>query len=218
MVSYQHACVRVEEREADLIKILWATGAIDNGVPPGRNYDRVVDLLEPYFQRLGFATERVIVPEERLRDIPFHLEGPRVNLVARQRCGKEPVTIYGHTDTWPVGLGWHFDPFGGEVSGEYMYGNGIADVKGSIACLLIALEVMDELDIEPRFDLICCLCTDKEILYYPGLHYLAEKGYVEGHLLQLASRRSLRKSWPTWECWPWRLLPAARMTTTRRCR
>ena len=186
MSTYRQACARVDEREADLLETLRAIVAIDNGVPPGRNYEDLVDLLEPTFRRLGFDTERVTVPDERLRDIPWRLEGPRVNLVAQQRSGKEPVTIYAHMDSWPAGPGWHFDPFAAEVSEGRMYGNGVADVKGNIACLLTALEVMDELEIEPSFDLICCLCTDKEIIYYPGLAYLAELGYVEGHVLQLA--------------------------------
>jgi succinyl-diaminopimelate desuccinylase len=184
---YQRACARVEEREADLINTIRAIVAIDNGAPPGANCDKLADVLEPMFQRLGFQTERILVPEERLQDIPYRLEGPRVNLIARRRQGKEPITIYAHMDTWPVGPGWHFDPLAGQVSEGRMYANGISDVKGNIGCLLMALDVMNELQIDPHFDFICCIGTDKEIIYYPSLDYLTEEGYVEGHLLQLAS-------------------------------
>jgi succinyl-diaminopimelate desuccinylase len=186
MSLYQRACDRVEERQGDLVEVMRRIVAVDNGVPPGRDYARLVELLEPRFQSLGFAAERVVVPQDRLKHIPFALEGERVNLMARRATGREPVTVYAHMDTWPAGEGWTTDPFAGVVIGEHMYGNGISDVKGLIGCLLIALEVMDELHVASRFDLTCCLCTDKEIVYYPGLHYLAEKGYVQGHILQLA--------------------------------
>jgi len=36
-------------------------------------------------------------------------------------------------------------------------------MKGSIACLLGAVKVLRNLDIEPACEVECCLCTDEEI-------------------------------------------------------
>jgi len=158
---------------------------VNTVVPPGLNYDTLVDLLEPEFTRLGFETERVVIPDELIADIPLPLQGPRVNLVARRSIGKEPVTIYAHMDVVPIEEGWQHDPFGAELDNGKIYGRGTADMKGSIASLLTAIEVMDEAGVEPNYDLIVCLCTDEEIGGYPGIWHLAKNGYVQGHMLCL---------------------------------
>lgn len=158
---------------------------VDTVVPPGKNYDTLVDLLEPEFTRLGFLTERVVISDNLLAGIPLPLEGPRVNLVATRSHGKEPVTIYAHMDVVPIEEGWSHDPFGAEYEDGKIYGRGTADMKGAIASLLTAIEVMDEAGIEPNFDLNVVLCTDEEIGGYPGVWHLAKEGYVKGHMLCL---------------------------------
>src|SRR6476646_4824678 len=55
---------------------------VNTVVPPGSNYDVLVDYLEPQFKAAGFATERVVVPPEKVAQIPLPLVGPRINLVA----------------------------------------------------------------------------------------------------------------------------------------
>ena len=159
---------------------------VDTSVPPGRNYDVFMDIVEPKFQALGFETERVVIPQELIDRIPLPLEGPRVNLVATRMAkqgDREPVTIYAHIDVVPIEEGWTHSPFQATYDDGKIYGRGTADMKGSIASLLTAIEVMDELSIEPTFDLIVCLCTDEEIGGYPGVWHLAKQGYVKGHML-----------------------------------
>jgi succinyl-diaminopimelate desuccinylase len=158
---------------------------VNTVVPPGLNYDTLVDLLEPEFARLGFETERVVIPDELIADIPLPLQGPRMNLVARRGTGKDPVTIYAHMDVVPIEEGWKHDPFGAELDDGKIYGRGTADMKGAIASLITAIEVMDEAGVEPNYDLIVCLCTDEEIGGYPGIWHLAKNGYVQGHMLCL---------------------------------
>ncbi|HEY8293173.1 MAG TPA: hypothetical protein VIG44_11825, partial [Thermomicrobiales bacterium] len=75
---------------------------VDNTIPPGRNYDTLVDLIAPQFEAAGLTTERVIIPPELIAAIPLPLEGERVNLVATRKTGKPPLTIYAHMDTVPV--------------------------------------------------------------------------------------------------------------------
>ncbi|MCA1553421.1 MAG: M20/M25/M40 family metallo-hydrolase, partial [Chloroflexi bacterium] len=157
---------------------------VNTVIPPGENYDVLVDYLEPQFRDVGFTTERVVVPPEKVAQIPLPLSGPRVNLVASRASGKpEAVTIYAHMDVVPIEEGWKHDPFGAEVDGGRIYGRGVADMKGTIASLLTALDVMHALNIEPRYDMHCILCTDEEVGVYAGAKYLAEQGYVKGHIL-----------------------------------
>ncbi|RJP15285.1 MAG: M20/M25/M40 family metallo-hydrolase [Candidatus Abyssobacteria bacterium SURF_5] len=184
-MDYTKAFEAVEKNRNYIVETLRKLVQIDTSVPPGLNYDKIADALEPDLETFGFDTERVIIPEEKVREIPYDLKGPRVNLVARKLSGKEPVSIYGHIDVVPIEEGWECDPFAGIVKGDTFYARGASDMKGSIACLMGALKVMHDLSLEPKFDMHCMFCTDEEIGVYPGVYHLALNGYVKGHMLNL---------------------------------
>jgi succinyl-diaminopimelate desuccinylase len=173
----------VDAKEQALLDRLRMIIGVDNCIPPGRNYDTLVDLLEPQFQAYGCTTERVTVPEELVRQIPLPLEGPRVNLVATHAAGQPPLTVYAHMDTVPIEEGWSHDPFGAELHDGRIYGRGVADMKGTIATLLTALEIIHEQGLQPVWDIRACLCTDEEIGVYPGIWHLAKLGYVTAPVL-----------------------------------
>jgi succinyl-diaminopimelate desuccinylase len=179
----QHAFAIADQADEKLLERYRVVIGVDTVVPPGRNYDTLIDLVEPEFRRLGFETERVVIPPERYSHIPLPLDGPRVNLVATRSTGKEPVTIYAHMDVVPIEESWTVDPFAAEYKDGKIYGRGTADMKGTIASLITAIEIMDECGIEPNYDLIVCLCTDEEIGGYPGIWHLAKEGYVKGHIV-----------------------------------
>ncbi len=182
-IDWDAVFAAVEAKEGALLERLRQIIRVDNCIPPGKNYDTLVDLLEPQFKQYGFTTERVVIPEELWRAIPLPLEGDRVNLVAKKGSGKPPLTIYAHMDTVPIEEGWDYDPFGAEVHDGRVYGRGVADMKGTIASLLTAAEIMDELGLEPVWELNACLCTDEEIGVYPGIWHLAKEGYVTAPVL-----------------------------------
>ena len=184
-MDFTSAFNTVEDREPSLIDRLREIIAIDNCVPPGDNYDKVLDLVEPEFKQFGFNTTRVVIPEEKVAQIPLPLKGERVNLVARLNNGKPPLSVYAHMDTVPIEEGWDFDPFGCEIKDGRIYGRGIADMKGAIASILTALEVMKAEGLEPAWDLNILLCTDEEVGVYPGLYHLALEGYATAPMLCL---------------------------------
>jgi succinyl-diaminopimelate desuccinylase len=146
----------------------------------------MVQYLEPHFHHLDFQTERVIVPHVALEQIPLPLEGPRVNLVARQNNDQpETVTIYAHMDVVPIEAPWTKDPFNAILEDGKLYGRGAIDMKGSIAAMLVAFEVMQELNLRSKFNIVCTLCTDEEIGMYPGIYHLAKEGHVQGHVINI---------------------------------
>ena len=173
----------VEAKEGALLERMREIIRVDTCIPPGRNYGTLVDLVEPEFRRFGFQTERVVIPKEQIEAIPLPLEGGRVNLVATKKSGKPPLSVYAHMDTVPIEEGWDYDPFGAEVRDGRIYGRGVADMKGSIATLLTALEIIQERGLEPVWDLTACLCTDEEIGVYPGIWHLCKEGYVQAPML-----------------------------------
>ncbi|HSH78984.1 MAG TPA: M20/M25/M40 family metallo-hydrolase, partial [Herpetosiphonaceae bacterium] len=184
-IDWDEVFAAVEAKEGALLERLRRIIRVDNSIPPGRNYDTLVDLIEPELRRYGFATERVVISEEHWRAIPLPLEGERVNLVATRKGGRPPLSIYAHMDTVPIEEGWDYDPFGAELHDGRIYGRGVADMKGTIATLLTAAEIMHERGLEPVWDLTACICTDEEIGVYPGIWHLCKEGYVQAPMLCL---------------------------------
>jgi succinyl-diaminopimelate desuccinylase len=147
------------------IEVLEDLISIDTTVPPGLNYDKAVDYLEPLFKESGFDTYRVIIPAE-------YAEGRkgRTNLICHRReKGKPRLIFYAHIDVVPA-EGWNaFKP---RVENGKVYGRGAADMKGSIVALLLAMESLKRKRL--NFDVSVMVTTDEEFSQASQLQYLAE--------------------------------------------
>jgi succinyl-diaminopimelate desuccinylase len=83
---------------------------------------------------------------QRLEAIGFHIERLRFGEVDNfwaRRGTTEPVFAFaGHTDVVPTGTlsAWHSEPFQPEIRDGVLYGRGAADMKGSLAAMVIACE------------------------------------------------------------------------------
>lgn len=83
---------------------------------------------------------------QRLRDVGFACESMRFgdvdNLWATHGEGAPMLVLLGHTDVVPPGPRntWSSDPFAADIRDGVMYGRGAADMKGSVAAFVIALE------------------------------------------------------------------------------
>jgi succinyl-diaminopimelate desuccinylase len=159
---------------------------IDTTHPPGKTYREYVTAISPYFEELGYKLEEVIIPEERYKKITPHLKGPRINLVGTKNYKQDKnISFYGHMDVVPAThegqQKWRFPPFKATMikSGK-IYGRGTADMKGAMVGLILALQIIDKLNLIPKFNIRVLNCTDEEGGPYPGVAYLAEKGYVKG--------------------------------------
>ncbi len=139
--------------------------SIDTTVPPGLNYEKAIDFLKPLFDDLNFRTEKVLIPPEHADE----REG-RVNLVCHRRTlDKRRVIFYGHIDVVPA-EGW--DAFSPRLENGKIFGRGAADMKGGIAALLLALELIKG---EPlKYDVSVMITTDEEYGQASQLRYLAQ--------------------------------------------
>ena len=147
----------------DYVKVLKDIISIDTSVPPGWNYEKVVDYLQPLFQDVGFETEKIYIPRE-------HAEGRegRVNLLCHRReLGKPRLIFYSHIDVVPA-EGW--DAFNPRVEEGKIYGRGAADMKGAIAALLLGLEALKGKPL--RYDTSVMITTDEEVNQASQLRYL----------------------------------------------
>jgi succinyl-diaminopimelate desuccinylase len=142
--------------------------SIDTTVPPGLNYSKAIDYLEPLFRELGFDTQRLVIPAK-------HAEGRdgRVNLVChRPEKGKPRLIFYGHIDVVPA-EGW--DAFRPRVEEGKVYGRGAADMKGGIVALLLAMESLKGKHLD--FDVSVMITTDEEYSQASQIQYLRQ--YLE---------------------------------------
>jgi len=82
----------------------------------------------------------------RLEKIGFNIERIRCgevdNLWARRGTSAPLVCFAGHTDVVPTGPleKWDSDPFKPEIRDDRLYGRGAADMKGSVAAFITAIE------------------------------------------------------------------------------
>ncbi len=157
--------------------------AIDTTFPPGRGYAAFADLMEQLSEPFEFAYERVSVPEALWKVTGGPADGERVNLIASRNTGKPKFGLYFHVDTVPVADGWTRDPFRLTREDNLLYGLGAADMKGTIAAVLLALRAARQENVELAYDPMLLLCTDEEGGLYPGVRYLAEEGKLPSHML-----------------------------------
>ncbi|MCQ1057102.1 succinyl-diaminopimelate desuccinylase [Photobacterium sp. ZSDE20] len=102
-----------------------------------------------------FISRQSVTPEdagcqdvmiERLEKLGFKIETmvfeDTTNLWAR-RGTEAPLFVFaGHTDVVPAGNldKWHTAPFEPTIIDGYLHGRGAADMKGSLACIIVAIE------------------------------------------------------------------------------
>ena len=87
------------------------------------------DLIAARLAPLGFRCETIA-------------SGGVTNLWARRGASAPLVCFAGHTDVVPTGPrdAWSSDPFGPVERGGFLYGRGAADMKGSLAAFVTAIE------------------------------------------------------------------------------
>ncbi|MDH2401188.1 M20/M25/M40 family metallo-hydrolase [Bradyrhizobium sp. SSUT18] len=157
--------------------------AIDTTFPPGAGYEAFAGLMEGAVAALGLDCQRVDVPEHLWRVADGPAQGRRTNLIARRRSDKPVLGLYFHVDTVPAAPGWTANPFQLTRDGDRLIGLGAADMKGTIAAVLLALRAADTIGLPLGYDPMLLLCTDEEGGLYPGVRHLAEQGLLEGHIL-----------------------------------
>lgn len=169
-----------------IMKLMRTLIRIDTSVPPGNSYREYIDAISPYFRELGCSLKEIIIPEVIVKKIPYPLEGPRINLVATKDYNQQKfITFYGHMDVVPaINNGkkkWRFPPFEATLTKNgRIYGRGTADMKGSMVSLILAIQLINKLKLLPKYNIRVLNCTDEGVGVYPGVRYLAEKGYING--------------------------------------
>ncbi len=101
-----------------------------------------------------------------------------LNVVARiagHGAGKRLI-FNGHLDTFPIGedLGWTVPPLGGVLKDGRLYGRGVSDMKGGIACSLLAVRLLAERRQAWPGEIVVTLAGDEENMGSLGTGWLLE--------------------------------------------
>lgn len=136
---------------------------------PARDEDKLQRLLAGRLRALGASVD-LWEPEPTgagSRFIPACLDfvgRPQLVAVLQGAAHGRSLLLNGHIDAVEVGRrsAWRSDPFKLEERGGALYGRGVADMKGGIACLVVALETLSRLNLRLRGDVVFCTNTDEE--------------------------------------------------------
>jgi acetylornithine deacetylase len=171
----------VADREADLVELLCALIAFDTvthspGAPP-----RQEAALQRYLaDRLAAGGAEVTVAEPDAGLVAGHPMTPpgftfegRPQLVARMpgAGGGRTLVLNGHVDVVAAEprAEWATDPFVGVVRDGLVWGRGACDMKGGVACMVLAAEVLGSLGVRLAGDLVVNTVTEEESTGLGGL-------------------------------------------------
>src|SRR5918998_2877702 len=165
----------VARRRDDLVALLCDLVRFDTRAPDGASGSRDEAALQDYVAgRMRSAGLAVRVWEPAATDLPpsryaipegHDFRGrPQLVATAAGAGGGRSLLLNGHVDVVtaePVDR-WTSPPFAPEVRSGRVYGRGACDMKGGVASMLFATEVLRSLDVPLRGDLIVNTVTDEE--------------------------------------------------------
>lgn len=160
----------IDEKKEELINLCVDLVKIPTENPPG-NMEDITSFICSYLENNGIQC-KVLRPEEN-----------KPNIIAK--IGKEEgkkLIFNGHSDVVPAGdlNKWNFDPFSGEIRDGKILGRGTSDMKGGIACILFAMALLKEKNVDLNGQLILTVVPDEEISGELGTKWLVEEGIVDG--------------------------------------
>ena len=165
----------IDRRQTELVDLLATLVGFDTRTPDADLAPRDEAALQAYLaERLRRAGLEVELWEPDAAGLPaygyalppgYHFRG-RPQLIARAAGagGGRSMLFNGHIDV--IGPepreGWTGDPFDARVRDGRLYGRGACDMKGGVAAMVFATEMLRGLDVPLRGDLIVNTVTDEE--------------------------------------------------------
>ena len=158
-------------------------------------------LLVARLAPLGFICETIVsVPEHfRVTNLWAKFEGfsaqahstpalPAIESIANASFGQAPVktlVFAGHTDVVPTGPleQWHSHPFTPSHRGGQLYGRGTADMKSSLAAMVVAVEEFLAAHPQPALSIAFLITSDEEGPALDGTVVVCEQLKARGEVL-----------------------------------
>jgi acetylornithine deacetylase len=165
----------IECRRSELVDLLAVLVGFDTRAPDPELAPREEAALQAHLaDRLRAVGLQVELWEPDVTSLPanrypipdgYHFRG-RPQLVGRRggTGGGRSLLLNGHVDVVPAVPSqlWTTDPFRADVRDDRLYGRGACDMKGGVAAMVFATEVLSALDVPLRGELILNTVTDEE--------------------------------------------------------
>jgi succinyl-diaminopimelate desuccinylase len=157
----------IDAHPGDLLSRLQQLVGVSTVNPPGENYDQISAWLTHELEAVGLRAKRFAVPRATLRKtLPAAQHAfPRFNVLGKLAVAgaKKTLHVNAHYDVVPVSGKWrHGSPFSGSLERGWIYGRGTADMKGSIASLLLAVQALRATRTPPKMNLEISFTADEE--------------------------------------------------------
>jgi succinyl-diaminopimelate desuccinylase len=178
----------LDDHQEEMIQFLQEIVHIPSDNPKGDCYP-IASFIYEKLRQLGFEQLSLLeVDKEEVNEVGMK---SIANIVSSTVFGDEEgkrVVLNAHGDVVPPGLGWTFDPYGGEVSEGKIYGRGAAVSKSDIAAYTFSLLALKKIkmkaDLNGKIDL--AFTFDEETGGELGPKWLLERGYITPDLAIVA--------------------------------
>lgn len=150
----------IEQRKKNTVKLLQRLVQEDS---VRGNESRAQAIIIEKCRKLGLELDIWEINESDVDHHPFYrcdrksFKGnPNVVGVLKGTGGGKSLLLNGHIDVVPEGDRnvWSHDPYGGAIENGKLYGRGATDMKGGSVALLLAIEIVKELKIPLKGDII----------------------------------------------------------------
>jgi succinyl-diaminopimelate desuccinylase len=169
----------IDLHSKDLVACLQQLVGISTVNPPGESYDEITSYLAGELTAAGLATKRYPISQALLRRSlpPEQHAFPRFNVLGKLAAqgAKKTIHFNAHYDVVPVSGKWrHGSAFSGAVERGWVFGRGTADMKGSMASLLLALRSLRETGTRPKMNVEVSFTADEETDSVLGTNWLVQ--------------------------------------------
>ncbi len=155
---------KVEGLISDLVKI----------PSPWFEEQEITEFVNSYLKKINLEPWLHKISEPKMTKFAGH------NVIAEVGNNNGPVILLNaHMDTVKICSDWKRDPFGAEVEGNKLYGQGALDMKSGLAAAMIAIELLKGIEDNLQGKVLFTAVVDEEGPYGLGTDALIRDGITD---------------------------------------
>ena len=154
-------------RRGSLERLVEDLVAINSQIPPYGDEREIASFLHGVAVGLGLPEPEILAKDPARPNLVIRIPG---------EGGGPTLALNGHIDTKPVGDAadqWKTDPLVATRVGDRMYGLGVSDMKGAVACMLHAAAAIRDAGVRLKGDLVLIFVADEEAGAFYGSRFVA---------------------------------------------
>ena len=155
---------KVEELISALVKI----------PSPWFEEQEITEFVNSYLKKINLKPWLHKISEQKMTKFEGH------NVIAEVGNNNGPVILLNaHMDTVKICSDWKRDPFGAEVEGNKLYGQGALDMKSGLAAAMVAIELLKGIEDKMQGKVLFTAVVDEEGPYGLGTDALIRDGITD---------------------------------------